>query len=123
MRFVVVGCDGGEIPTSGPGMACEGIVVCLCAVVQLPRTLLGSGNGGVEEFDCPAKEGPDVWEVGNVDTDRGFSEVPELVGSVVYVAEREDFGNNGADNLFQTKLAWILPLDRGNLPRRNPAQR
>lgn len=33
MSFIVVGCDGGEIPTSGPSMACEWIVVCLCTVV------------------------------------------------------------------------------------------
>jgi len=54
-------------------MACEAIVARLCAVIQLVRTLFRSGSGGVEEFDCSAKQGPDVWEVGNVDADRGFS--------------------------------------------------
>lgn len=53
----------------------------------------------MEELDGPAEKGPDVWEVGNVDTDRRFSEVPELVGGVVDVAKREDFGNDGANDL------------------------
>lgn len=53
----------------------------------------------MEEFDCPAEKGPDVREVGHVDTDRGFSQVPELVGGVVDIAKREDFGNDGANDL------------------------
>lgn len=53
----------------------------------------------MEEFDGAAEEGPDIWEVGNVDADRGFSEVPELVRGVVDVAERENLRYDGANDL------------------------
>lgn len=99
VRFVVVRCDSRKVPTSSSGMAREGVVARLGTVVELSRALFRPGSRGVEEFDCAAKEGPDVWEIGHVDADRGFSEVPELIRGVVDIAEREDLGYDGANDL------------------------